>query len=103
MRKAPLGKNEIRKSLSIKAKNAWLQLEGKRVTNHSARKTCISRLFDADILENFVAQLRSWRVYNLTCNQQVINTKREYLGSSAELTVLNPEMKLSQVCKVKNK
>ena len=38
MRKAPLGKNEIRKSLSIKAKNAGLQLEGKRVTNHSARK-----------------------------------------------------------------
>ena len=56
--KAPLGKNEIRKSLSMKAKNAELQLEGKRVTNHSAEKTCISRLLDADILENFVAQLR---------------------------------------------
>ena len=56
--KAPLGKNEIRKSLSMKAKNAELQLEGKRVTNHSDEKTCISRLLDADILENFVAQLR---------------------------------------------
>ena len=56
--KAPLGKNEIRKSLSMKAKNAELQLEGKRVTNHSAEKTCISRLLDANILENFVAQLR---------------------------------------------
>ena len=56
--KAPLGKNEIRKSLSMKAKNAELQLEGKRVINHSAEKTCISRLLDADILENFVAQLR---------------------------------------------
>ena len=56
--KAPLAKNEIRKSLSMKAKNAELQLEGKRVINHSAEKTCISRLLDADILENFVAQLR---------------------------------------------
>ena len=56
--KAPLGKNEIRKSLSMKAKNAELQLEGKKVSNHSAEKTCISRLLDANILENFVAQLR---------------------------------------------
>ena len=56
--KALLGKNEIRKSLSMKAKDAELQLEGKRVINHSAEKTCISRLLDADILENFVAQLR---------------------------------------------
>ena len=38
MRKAPLGKNEVRKSLSIKAKNAGLQLEGKRVTNHSCQE-----------------------------------------------------------------
>ena len=83
MRKPPLGKNEIRKSLSIKAKNAGLQLEGKRVTNQSARKTCISKLFDADILENFVAQprkcLQGAGFYNLISNQQVINTKREGL------------------------
>ena len=38
MRKAPLGKNEIRKSLSIKTKNAGLQLEGKRVPNHSCQE-----------------------------------------------------------------
>ena len=83
MRKVPLGKNEIRKSLSIKVKNAGLQLEGKRVTNHSARKTCISRLLDADILENFVAQsrksLQGAGFYNLISNQQVIITKREGL------------------------
>ena len=83
MRKVPLGKNEIRKSLSIKVKNAGLQLEGKRVTNHSARKTCISRLLDADTLENFVAQsrksLQGAGFYNLISNQQVINTKREGL------------------------
>jgi hypothetical protein len=52
--KAPLGKNEIGKFLSKAAKAA--KLPG-NVTNHSVRKTCISRLMDADIPENYVAQL----------------------------------------------
>ena len=52
-----LGKNEIGKFLSMAAQNAALHREGKRVTNHSVRKTCISRLLDVDIPENFVAQL----------------------------------------------
>ena len=73
----------VQSCVSVKAKNAELQLEGKRVTNHSARKTCISRLLDADILENFVAQsrksLQGAGFYNLISNQQVINTKREGL------------------------
>jgi len=30
--------------------------EGKKVTNHSVRKTCISRLLDADVPENFAAK-----------------------------------------------
>ena len=55
--KSPLGKNEIGKFLSIAAQKAGLQREGKQITNHSVRKTCISRLLDADIPENFVAQL----------------------------------------------
>ena len=55
--KAPLGKNEIGKFLSTAVKNAGLHREGNKVTNHSIRKTCISRLIDADVLENFVAQL----------------------------------------------
>lgn len=55
--KAPLRKNEIGMFLFTVAKNAGLQQEGKRVTNHSVRKTCISRLLDADVPENFVAQL----------------------------------------------
>ena len=46
--KEPLGKNEIGKFLSTAAKNAGLHREGKKVTNHSVRKTCISRLLDAD-------------------------------------------------------
>ena len=52
--KAALGKNEIGKFLSKAAKAA--KLPG-NITNHSVRKTCISRLMDADILENVVAQL----------------------------------------------
>ena len=55
--RSPLGKNEIRKFLSTAAQNAGIHRKGKRVTNHSVRKTCISRLLDADIPENFVAQL----------------------------------------------
>jgi len=56
--KAPLGKNEIGKFLSSAAKNADLQQDGKRVTNHSVRKTLFQGLsLDADVLENFVTQL----------------------------------------------
>ena len=32
-----------------------------RITNHSVRKTCISRLLDADVPDNFVAQLSGHR------------------------------------------
>ena len=52
--KAPLGKNEIGKFLSKAAKRAGI--EG-NITNHSVRKTCVSRLMDADIPTNYVAQL----------------------------------------------
>ena len=54
--KAALGKNEIGKFLSKAAKAA--KLPG-NITNHSqtVRKTCISRLMDANISANFVAQL----------------------------------------------
>ena len=47
--RSPLGKNEIGKFLPTTAKNAGLQ---GRVTNHSVRKTCISRLLDADFPDN---------------------------------------------------
>ena len=53
----PLGKNEIGKFLSTAAQKAGIHREGKRVTNNLVRKTCISRLLDADIPENSVAQL----------------------------------------------
>ena len=44
--RCPLGKDEIGKFLSTAAKNASLQ---GRVTNHFVRKTCISRLLDANV------------------------------------------------------
>ena len=55
--KALLGKNQIGKFMATAAENAGIQLAGRKVTNHSVRKTCISRLLDANIPENYVAQL----------------------------------------------
>ena len=56
--RSPLGKNEIGKFLSTAAKNATLH---GRVTNRSVRKTCISRLLDANVSNSFVAQLSGHR------------------------------------------
>ena len=52
--KAPLGKNEIGKLMKTAARGAGLQ---GNITNHSVRKTCISRLMDAEVPVNYVAQL----------------------------------------------
>ena len=51
--KGALGKNEIGKFLVKAAKLA--NLPG-NISNHSVRKTCISRLMDANVPENYVAQ-----------------------------------------------
>ena len=55
--KAPLGENMIGKFLAKAAEGAGIQRPGSKISNHSVRKTCISRLLDADFPENFVAQL----------------------------------------------
>jgi hypothetical protein len=55
--KSPLGKNEIGKFLCKAAQNAGLQRDGGKLSNHSVRKTSISRLLDANTPEIFVAQL----------------------------------------------
>ena len=54
---SPLGKNQIGQFLPKAAKNAGLQACGRKLSNHSVRKTSISRLLDAGISENFVTQL----------------------------------------------
>ena len=57
-KKTPLGKIEIGNFLSTVAKKANPQQgQGVKITNHSVRKTSISRLLDADIPESYVAQL----------------------------------------------
>ena len=52
--RAALGKNKIGEFLTKAAKNAGLP---GNVTNHSVWKTCISRLMDAEVPVNYVAQL----------------------------------------------
>ena len=52
--RAPLGKNEICKLMKTAAQSAGLQ---GNFTNHTVRKTCISRLMDAEVSLNYVAQL----------------------------------------------
>jgi integrase len=54
---SPLGKNQIGKFLPKAAQKAGLQACGKKIANHSVRKTSISRLLDGGTPENFVAQL----------------------------------------------
>ena len=54
---SPRGKNQIGQFLPKAAKKAGLQACGRKLSNHSVRKTSISRLLDADIPENFVTQL----------------------------------------------
>ncbi len=56
-KKSPLGKNAIGQFMSKAADNAGLQRSGSKVSNHSVRKTSISRLLDANTAEIFVAQL----------------------------------------------
>ena len=57
-KKTPLGKIEIGNFLSTAAKKANPQQgQGVKITNHSVRKTSILSLLDADIPENYAAQL----------------------------------------------
>ena len=44
------------------AKKAGLQAWGRKLSNHSVRKTIISRLLDAGIPENFVTQLSGHKI-----------------------------------------
>ena len=54
---SPLITNKIGKFMSTAAKNAGLSAQNKKISNHSVRKTSISRLLDAGVPENFVMQL----------------------------------------------
>lgn len=56
---APMGKNTIAKFM--KAASEGTGISGKKVTNHSARKTMVQRLVDAKFTPNVVAQLSGHR------------------------------------------
>lgn len=56
--KAPLGNNETGKLMATAAQAVGLQ---GNITNHSVQKTCISRLMDAEVPINYVAQLSGHR------------------------------------------
>ena len=54
----PLGKNEIGRFMSHAAKQSQLDTsDGRRIANHSVRKTSIGRLLDKNVPESFVIQL----------------------------------------------
>ena len=80
--KAPLGKNEIGKFMASAAEKAGLNVSGKKITNHSVRKTCISRLLDASVPETFVAQLSGHKNINSLQNYKTASTSQQRQMSS---------------------
>ena len=83
--RSPLGKNEIGKSLSAAAKNAGLQ---GRVNNQSVRKSCISHILNADVPDNFVAQLSGRR--SLKSQRLQIGSYEHQRWMSLALSRLSP-------------
>ena len=86
----PLGKNQIGQFLLKAAKKAGLQACGRKLSNHSVRKTSISRLLDAGIPENFVTQvsghknlqsLSSYKSASLAHQRQMSDTHRQQIPS----------------------
>ena len=85
---SPLGKNQIANFLPKVAQNAGLQACGKKIANHSVRKTSITRLLDAGIPENYVTQLSghknlqslsSYKSASLTHQRQMSDTLQHQL------------------------
>ena len=83
---SPLGKNQIGQFLPKAAKKAGLQACGRKLSNHSVRKTSMSRLLDAGIPENFVTQLSghknlqslsSYKSASLAHQRQMSDTLRQ--------------------------
>ena len=75
-KKAPLGKNQIGKFLS-KAVECGHLAGNKKVTNHSVRKTSISRLLDANCPETFVAQLSGHKSLNSLSHYKTPSMKHQ--------------------------
>jgi hypothetical protein len=78
--KYPLDKNEIGKFLSKAAQNSCLQRDGGKLSNHSVRKTSISRLLDANTPEILVAKLSGHK--NLQSLQSFKSASEQHQMSS---------------------
>ncbi len=112
--KCPLGKNQIGKFLSTAAKNVGIpQVSGAKVTNHSVRKTSISRLLDANMLENFVAQhsghkstesLQSYKSAGEKQQRQMsrVLSRVSSLDNTATSTSSGPTPSFLQMCQPNN-
>ena len=100
---SPLGKKQIAQFLPKAAKNAGLQACGRKIANHSVRKTSISRLLEAGVPENYVTQLSGhknlqslsfYKPASLTHQRQMSNTLQQLLvsppSSSDALTPVIP-------------
>ena len=61
-----------RKFHSTAAKNAGLTEDNKKLTNHSVRKTSISRLLDVSLSENYVVQLNGHENFQSQCVRIII-------------------------------
>lgn len=75
--KSPLGKNEIGRFMSSVAKEANLPANGKKVSNHSVRKTSISRLLDANCPDIFVSQLSGHKSVESLKNYKTASNKHQ--------------------------
>ena len=94
--KSPLGKNEIGKFMVKAAEKAGLGSSGKKLTNHSVRKTCISRLLDANVPETFVAQLSGHKNINSLQHYKTASTVHQQ-RMSATLSRMPDEQSLAMV------
>ena len=100
--RSPLGQNEISKFLSKAADSAGLQRAGDKLSNHSVRKTSISRLLDANTPEIFVAQLSGHK--NLQSLQSYKSASKQHqfqmssvLSGAQSSSQFQPRKPLNQV------
>ena len=100
--RSPLGKNEIGKFLNKTADNAGFQRAGGKLSNHSVRKTSISRLLDANTPEIFVAQLsglknlQSLQSYKSASEQHQFQMTSVLSGAQSSFQI-QPRKPLNQV------
>ena len=64
------------------ASTAGITVSGKKISNHSVRKTCISRLLNANVPETYVAQLSGHKNINSLQSYKSPSTTHQHQMSS---------------------